>query len=86
MSFEYRVKINCDHRTRSILTDAIYRKHKECNRIKHIVQYCTLESKIESKIELLFGVNEVKYIEKFLLKRNLRLIKCVHYNMAMYGI
>jgi hypothetical protein len=28
LSFEYRVKINCDHRTRSILTDAIYRKHK----------------------------------------------------------
>ena len=36
LSFEYRVKINCDNRTRSILTDTIYRKHKECNGIKRI--------------------------------------------------
>jgi hypothetical protein len=39
LSFEYRIKINCDHRARSILTDAIYRKHKECNGIKRIVQW-----------------------------------------------
>jgi hypothetical protein len=29
LSFDNRVKINCDHRTRSILTDAIYQKHME---------------------------------------------------------
>ena len=47
-SFEYWVKINCDYRTRSILTDAIYRKHKECNGTKRIVGYnCTRKSAME---------------------------------------
>ena len=41
LSFEYRVKINCFHRTRSILTDAIYRKHNECNEIKRNIYTST---------------------------------------------
>ena len=53
LSFEYRVKINCDHRTRSILTDAIYRKHKECNGIKRIVQLDSQECNGTYSIALL---------------------------------
>ena len=53
LSFEYRVKINCDHRTRSILTDAIYRKHKECNGIKRIVQLHSQECNGTYSIALL---------------------------------
>jgi hypothetical protein len=53
LSFEYRVKINCDHRTRNILTDAIYRKHKECNGIKRIVQLHSQECNGTYSIALL---------------------------------
>jgi hypothetical protein len=52
-SFEYWVKINCDFRTRSILTDAIYRKHKECNGTKRIVQLHSQECNGTYSIALL---------------------------------
>ena len=42
-----------DHRTRSILTDAIYRKHKECNGIKRIVQLHSQECNGTYSIALL---------------------------------
>ena len=47
---------------------------------------------LSPRLNFFSGFNEVEYIEKLLLKRNLRLIMCVLYNMArekswkLYGI
>ena len=91
LSFKYRVKINCDHRTRSILTDAIYRKHKECNGIKRIVQLHSQECNGTYSIALL--VNGIFYSisrdNKQPIKRsefNKVLYNMVWYGMVWYGM
>ena len=58
LSFEYRVNeinINCDHRTRSILKDAIYRKTQrvQWNKLKRIVQLHSQECNGTYSIALL---------------------------------